>query len=324
MSAPTVVRDVFDEAPAIIHSAREQWLMQRRELITASDVAAILRLHPSRWPADVFLDKLGQGDEASGWPLFYGTAFQDGVGAAYAHLTGREVEMESLDVPEIVTHPDLPWLGATLDGRILKCSDRRPAPAEGRAAPLEVKISSVGHTWSDDELPTHFQIQSTVQQACSGSAWGAIAAFVSLRQAPREQDIVFDRELFELMVPKLEEFRRCVQRKEPPLDDLSWFSTEAIKKLWSAHNGLEINLTEVDARIVEDWCAAKSAKAEAEAKVESLGNQIRLRMAGAALAYLPDGQHALALSNVKEGLVEAYKRTAHTRLLFKELKRGRK
>lgn len=47
-------------APAIIGSAREQWPLRRRELITASDCAAILGLDERRKAGEV----LAPGDRA--------------------------------------------------------------------------------------------------------------------------------------------------------------------------------------------------------------------------------------------------------------------
>lgn len=309
------------QAPAIIHNAREAWLLRRRGLVTASDAAAIMGLDPYRKPGDVYAAKLGLVDDEESWPMVYGTAFQDGVGRAYARHTGRPVAMASLELPEITIHPALPWLGATLDGDV-EGSDRKPAPADGRGV-LETKVSSLAHTWPDDELPVHFQIQVTVQAACSRRLWGAIAAFVSLRQPPREQDVVFDEELFKLMVPKLEEFQWRVQTKTPPLDTPEWFSHAAIRKIWSKNSGESIALTtEEDLGLVKAWLEAKAKKKAAEEEEEALGDRLRLRLNGAALAYVPDGG-AVALSNVKETVVERHTKAAHTRLLWKQPKRGR-
>ncbi len=159
--------------------------------------------------------------------------------------------------------------------------------------------------------------------ACAGRAWGTVAAFTSLRSAPRHQDIVFDQELFDLLLPKLEAFRRCVLRREPPLDNPDWFSHEAIRRLWSANNGTSVALGEPDdLTLVKKWRAVKEAEKVLASKGEAFGDRLRLRLAGAATGFLPDGS-ALALSNVKESYVEASVRKAHTRLLYKQPK-GRK
>ncbi len=300
---------------AIVHNAREQWLLQRRDYVTASDAAAILGLDPYRKPSDVYLAKLGLASEEESWPMTYGTEFQTGVGRAYARDTGRTVRMASLEVPELIVHPDVPFIACTPDGDVTG-SEQLPAPADGDGA-LEIKVSSVAHKWDADELPAQFQIQSTVQQACMKRNWGAVAAFVSLRQAPRGQDIVFDPELFRMMVPRFEEFLDRVKRKTPPTDNVDWWSTASIRRLWSANNGESIVFDAETADVVTAWQNAKVAKKSAEEIEERLGNQIRLRLAGAALGYLPGGCAAVALSNVKETFIAAHKKAAHTRLLWK-------
>lgn len=309
-------------APAIVHTAREQWLMRRRELVTASDVPAILGIGGS--PSDVYVEKVGLADaEAETWPMFYGLGFQDGIGRAYARKTGRPVQMESLEIPEITIHPDLPWLGCTLDGKTAG-SEKTPTPVGcGGPGTFEAKASSVAYAWDPEELPEPFLVQNTVQSACAGTEWGAIAAFVSLREAPRTQDVVFDRELFDLMVPRLEEFHWRVRERKPPVDQPGWFSSEAIKRIWSANNGTEIVLDEEAVVTATEWRKWKDAESEAKEKASGLGDLLRLKLAGAAVGWLPGGC-AVALSNVRETFVEAHKKAAHTRLLYKQPSKGRK
>lgn len=305
-------------APAIVHNAHEAWLMRRRELITASDVAAILGEDPYRKAGDVYAEKLGLSVQDESWPMRYGKVFQDGVGRAYSHLTGRPVQMASLELPEITTHPDITWLGATLDGDVDGC-DRTPAPAGGGGA-LETKVSSVADGWREDELPVHFQLQVTVQLACSRRLWGAIAAFVSLRKPPRAQDVVFDRELFDLIVPKLDEFRHRLARKDPPADDVRWWSHDAIRRVYADDTGAPIALDAEALQIAEAWEDIKAARREADERADELADKLRLRMGAAPIGYLPDGS-ALTLKTVKGGPV-SYQREAYRRLL-RTKKKGR-
>lgn len=296
--------------------------MRRREMVTASDVAAILGLddRENRKPADVYAAKLGLVQGAETWPMRWGTAIQAAVGSAYEQETGRRVRMIPTELPELTVHPDIPWLAASLDGDV-DGSDQAPAPADGQGV-FEAKASSVGHTWGD-ELPEPFQVQVTVQAACAGRAWGSIGAFVGMRQPPRVQDVIFDPELFALMVPKLDEFRLRVLRKDPPVNDPAWFSSDAIKRIWSANNGDEIVLDDEAVTIAADWREWKDKESEAKAKASGLGDLLRLKLAGAAVGWLPGGC-AVALSNVRETFVEAHRKAAHTRLLYKQPSKGRK
>jgi putative phage-type endonuclease len=313
---------VIDSAPAIVHSPREQWLLAGREKITASDVAAVLGMDPRRRPGDVFAAKLGLAQETESWPMRWGTAIQGAIGEAYAQATGRNVRVVPNDLPELTVHPEIPWLAASLDGDV-DGSEQMPAPATGQGV-FEAKASSIAHTWGD-EVPETFLIQVTVQAACARRAWGSVGAFVSLREPPRVQDILFDKELFDLLVPRLEAFLDCVRRKEPPLDNVDWWSTEAIRKVWSKNNGETVVFDEEGAELVRQWREAKAREKAAEAAVEVLGNRIRLLLEGSALGLLPAGfgGGGVALSDVRETFVAAHRKAAHTRLLDKQPKGGK-
>jgi len=313
---------VVDGAPAIVHSAREQWLLRRRSLVTASDAAAILGLDPNRRPGDVYAVKLGLVEDEETWPMKWGTAIQGAIGAAYSEHTGRVVRVVPGELPELTMHPDLPWLAASLDGDV-EGSDRMPAPAAG-AGSFEAKASSLAHTWGE-EVPETFQIQNTVQSGCAVRLWGSIGAFVSLRQPLRVQDIVFDRELFDLMVPGLEDFHRRLMRREPPVETPDWWSSESVRRVWWKNDGSSKVLDSATAAIVRRWRGLKAARKRIEDAEEEYGKRIRLALEGAAFGFLPEGHGGggVALSNVKETVVAAHKKAAHTRLLDKQPKGGR-
>lgn len=294
-------------APAIVHDARTQWLLRRRELVTASDAAAILGFSERDTPGDVYARKLGLCEDEESWPMYYGNELQNSVGRAYSKDSGRPVRMASTELPELTVHPDLPWLAATLDGKLDGC-DKTPAPADGPGA-FEAKITSVGHTWGA-EVPTAFQIQVQIQDACAGLKWGTVAALVSLREAPRAQDILFDKELFDLMVPKLERFHRHVQKRQPPVEDPSWFSLDSVKKLFQFDNGTVVELTQPDTmRLVAKWRGLADARLTIKDKEDEAAKELRLRMGAASLGVLPDGTF-LTLPTTPGTVVAAFERSA--------------
>ena len=102
-------------APAIVHSPRDQWLARRRELITASDVAAILGEDQRRGPLAVWCSKTGAIEADENEAMIRGRDFEDAIARTYHRQTGRPVG--ALPDYEIAIHPALPWLGATLDRR---------------------------------------------------------------------------------------------------------------------------------------------------------------------------------------------------------------
>jgi putative phage-type endonuclease len=319
-------------APAIVHSRREQWLMERREIITASDAAAILGVDPYRLPSDIYLEKTGLGSVQETEPMRWGKRLENAIAAGYVAKTRRRVHDE---VPyEVTRHPDIPWLGATLDRGVTWAGYSADFPGErgpeGIGATdlgaLELKATGDASKWDDDESPLAYQIQLTVQMACSRRRWGSLAAFVSIYQPVTCRDHLFDAELFALMVPKLEQFRGYVQRREPPTHDPFWFSHDAIRQLWPADSGESIVLLigkEEDGgqnralALVEEWEKHKEAESAARVSRELCENALRLLMQDASTAYLKDGT-SLNLKTVAETVVETY-----TRKAFRTLRRLR-
>lgn len=305
-------------APAITHSARDQWLMRRRDYITASDAAAILGIHPTRVPGDVFMEKLGLSETAESAPLLWGQDLQDGVGRGYARATGRPVRMESLEVPELTVHPDLSWLACTLDAETEGC-DRTPVPVdcEGTGV-LETKATeNLNGRWSEDEsgnveTPAEFEVQVQVQAACKGRSWGSLTGFVSMLRPPLWKDIRFDRELFDLMVPKLDEFRGYVARRQAP-DDPAFYSLEVVKKLYQVDDGAQVMLKSEAVELVQEWEALCEARLANKKHEDEVAKRLRILMGAATVGVLPDGTW-LTLNTTAGGWVERFYRDPSRRL----------
>lgn len=286
---------------AIVKSGLEQWLAARRELITASDAAAILGLDPFRAPADVYASKLGRDVEETE-PMRWGKRLESAIAQAYAEATSRPVYIE--EPYYIAKHADIPWLGATLDRGILPC--------EGRShGALELKASANADAWEDGP-PLPYQIQLTIQLACTRRQWGSLAAFLGLFRPVVWYDREYDQELFDLMVPKLEAFRMIVKNQTPP-DDPAWYSRASLRALYPQDDGSSIALDE-DARLLaEEWEYFRTREAEAREMKESAEDQLRARLGSAQLGYLPDGT-SLTLKTVPESEVKTYTRAAYRTL----------
>jgi putative phage-type endonuclease len=325
VSENVVGRTVLGAGPAIVSSPEMQWLLRRREMITASDVAAIIGEHPTRKPSDVYLEKLGRSAEIEEFEqMKWGRRFEAGIGAAYAEVTGRAVR--AWPKYEIAVHPDIPWLGATLDFEAFVNEPVSPllvpAPAGGDGA-VETKATGQPQRWAEGDTPTEFELQLQTQCACRGLKWGSLVAFVSMYRPPVWVDRIFDKELFDEIVPQLERFRWHVLHNEPVLDNPDWWSDRAVKRVWSADSGESIRLDEAGETLVRDWRAAKAAEKGWEERVEDLGKQVRLLMGNASAAYLSDGD-AVVRTIVKDCYVPASTRSAHSKLSYKSAKKGKK
>lgn len=309
------------QSPAIVHSKRRQWLMRRRELITASDVAAILGVDPFRRPSDVYMEKIGESVTEETEAMRWGKRLEDAIADGYKAETKRRVHAEP--AYEVVTHPQLPWLGATLD-RGVTCDGYNPFDlvVPGPLGPhelgaLELKATADPSKW-EEEPPVAYQVQLTVQMAVTGRSWGSLAAFVSLLRPVVWFDRAHDPELFGLMVPKLEEFRAYVLRREPPTDDPEWFSRAAIKKLWPTDTGEEIHLDAAARDLVTTWETAKEQASAAEEAQKAAEDALRVRLGAAAVGDLLDGTFLTLLTThvkaeEKPRPAHSYRTLRHTR-----------
>jgi putative phage-type endonuclease len=273
-------------APAIVHTAREQWLARRRDLVTASDIAAILGVDPRRGPLAVYAAKVSDvvEPEERRWMAF-GRRVEGAIADWYADETGRPAL--DLGAHEIQVHPDIPWLGATLDRRTAG-SEAHPAPADGQG-PLEAKAVAgfKAREWVEDP-PLPYIVQVQVQMACTGAQWGSLAALVG-GIALAWKDLVRDEAFLAAALPVLEAFRMRVLRRDPPEADALPGTSEALRKLFPQDDGETVPLEAEALALADEWEAAKLLKTDAESKVDELGNKLRLRIGSATFGALPDG-----------------------------------
>jgi putative phage-type endonuclease len=273
-------------APAILPDPRERWLARRRELITASDAAAILGADPRRGPLAVYAEKIGAlpTPEDEDW-LAFGRDVEGAIAKGYARKTGRRVR--DLDGFQIVLHPDVPWLGATLD-RLTEGSAQVPAPAAG-TAPLELKAvggKAVGD-WKDRE-PVWYVIQLQIQIAVTGAAWGSLGPMFHGLTIEARDHLRSDR-FIDAAIPRLEEFRLRVQRREPPEETDGLPATSRALAALFPGNGETVALDPEVLDVVSEWERAKMHAAASEAIAREMEASLRRRLGGASFGALVDG-----------------------------------
>ncbi len=284
----------LDAVREIERRTRQAWLAERRQLVTASDAAAILGEDPRRGPAAVWAQKVGEveTDEAD-W-MRRGRRLEPAIAEEYSDVTGRPVHAR--DPYEIVRHPDLPWLAATLDRETEGCP-ANPGLAEGRA-PLELKAVGGGavREWRE-EPPLHFQIQVQIQMACTGRQWGSLTALLS-GLTLTWKDLARNDRFLAAALPRLEEFRLRVQRRDPPEADGLAGTTAALQALYADEDGETVPLDADTFKLAEAWELAGSECRHCDAARQELENQLRLRLGSATFGALPDGSF-LSLKTTK-------------------------
>lgn len=145
-------------APKLIDN-REAWLEARRHCLTATDVAAIVGLHPYRTAHEVYLEKTGQkAEQEPNKAMQTGTDLEPYIAAIYRQRF--EVVTTQAD---FCTHPEHPELGCTPDYYI------------GNDTVLEIKwcgqhaAQNFGDEGTDD-IPAHYLCQVQWQCFITGRA----------------------------------------------------------------------------------------------------------------------------------------------------------
>lgn len=290
---------------------KTEWLAKRRELITASDFAAILGWdeRKGRTPLDVFVDKMTNRETDETDVMRWGHILEPSITEIYEWETGRHTE----DPGEfaLLIHPDIPWLGATLDRvtwDIEDDIDRIP----GR--PLELKNTGWHKSgdWSDGP-PLFVQMQNQAQMACSGAPWGAYAGMVGGTPPLRYGDIDWNQSFFESALPHLEEFRRRLKENDPP-PVTSSRCLAPIKALYPNDSGDTVTLGEEYRELAEQWEQAKADKKSAEDKAKEIEAKLRAAIGEATFGSLPDGTTLTLKTTERKGYTREVKPSTYRTL----------
>ncbi len=289
-------------APAIVHDEEQQWLLEGREIVTASEAAAIIGADERRGALAVWASKTGGVETIETLPMRRGRRLEAIIVEEYGEQTGRPVE----PWPRFkrLRHPTVPFIGATLDATTL---------LGAITIPLEAK-SALGSAreWGD-EPPLGYQCQAQLQSQCFGSPAAAIAGLVGPGPL-KTYDLDRDDAFFAALLPLLERFMWHVRNHIPPEADGLPGTTAAIRRLWSTADGQTIPLDREALTLTEEWEAAQARGAAAAATAQELENKLRRLLGSASFGALADGTYlALQVTNVR-GYTKTVKPTSYRRL----------
>ena len=277
---------------------REQWLEQRRYregvgfCIQASEVAAILGFDEHRTPLDTYVQKKTGNGIADTDQMLIGRCLEDGIARVYYEKTGRQV-FDPGDFT-IFQHPDIPWLGATLDRQTWK-NDEDSQSIPG--VPLELKNagSYQAHAWKD-EIPLWLNIQLQMQMACSGAEWGAYCGIVG-GSTPHIGDVDRSQAFIDSTIPILEEFKWRLDNDQPP-EPTTAKCLSAVKALYPEDNGETVDLGHEHADLWWQLEDAKKREREAAAQKKEYDAKLRAAIGQNTYGRLPSGKK-LSLKTVK-------------------------
>jgi putative phage-type endonuclease len=152
----------------------EKWLELRTTGIGGSDAGAIMGLNKYASPLTIYLSKKNvegfKGNAATEW----GHILEDPIRKKAAEELGIEI----VSVPGMYTSNDIPYMNANLDGL---CHAQNQVTIGGETVEglggFEIKTSSRGEGFSEDEIPDSYYCQVQHYMAVTGLNWFILTAF---------------------------------------------------------------------------------------------------------------------------------------------------
>jgi putative phage-type endonuclease len=250
---------------ATIPQDRQAFLMERRQGLGGSDMAAIMGLSPWKSPMDVFLDKIGETPEASDTDaMYWGTRLEDLVAREFARQTGYKVQRRNT----MLRHPTIPYLIGHVD-RIVTSHPGGPAVLEAKTTSVYRKAD-----WADGQAPLPYVIQVQHYLDLTGYRTGYLAVLIGGRDF-RIVPVEPNDDLIRQMHEAADAFWLCVETRTPPVVDGSVATAKALAALYPADSGMTIPLPADAAIWIIQREQAKAALTEVEAKITEAENHLK-------------------------------------------------
>ncbi len=272
---------------------RDEWLIERKKSIGASEVAKVLGVDPYGGPLSVYEAKTTDYQIEDNLYMETGRLLEETAARKYAEETGRVVTNPGATL--IQYHPDYPWLSATLDRWV---SDYGKPAFEG---PLEIKTFVSPRIspddWVNEPLIQH-QLQLQIQMAVTGAKWGSLAGLFLARNKFVWVTLERDDELLEGIYPVLSEFWQRVIDRDPPPPDALPDTLDVVKRLYPVSNSETIDLSNFWLESADELARKKDQLSSLNKEIKILETSIRAVIGNAEIAQLSDGT-SLTLKTTK-------------------------
>lgn len=255
----------------------KEWLEARRKVLTATDAAAIMGVHPWKSALQVYVEKTQGGElSRSNRRMRLGQRLEDDIAEEYAEETGRRV---SSPAARLTIHPSIPWMAASLD-RLVEDPERGMGVLE---------LKAIWHRVGDDEeLPAHWLVQVAQQMEVAQLPWASVAS-LAFGERLEWRDLAADPRFRDLLVDRLADFWARLQRGQPPAPDASESTTRALRALYPRAIDLALELP-VDSDVWARQYVEASAEIGRLSKLKTEAqNQLMASMGEASEAQTPSG-----------------------------------
>lgn len=246
-----------------------EWLDARRELITSTDIPAILGISPWKSEGDVARSKTGTEIEPEPNPrrdrrMRLGLAMEDIV----AGEDEREHGFALTHVDDFIVSEQLPWAGTSLDYERV-----------AEKVIVEIKTTSA-RDWADG-LPEHVEAQVRWQMGVAGYPKAHIAA-LRFGSDLDCYDITHDPATFDGLVAIATDFRRRLVEGGPFRE-----SRNSMRRAWPDDDGTAEPADDETIAAVAELLRTRAAQESLNEREEALIVAIQTRMGPAALLTGP-------------------------------------
>lgn len=267
-------------------STREQWLLERRSLIGASDAPSILG-KGYRTPAQVWAEKCGvvESEVDADVRLRIGTIIQP----ALVEIARAVFDLPAVAEPDNVIRRsgEVSYIGTSLDAVAGKDEN-------GCDVPLELKNvdSFMAREWSDDAphgCPIGFAVQVSQQMFVTGAKFGYVMGLIGgnkpvLRRIERNDAFIT------ALIRKLAWFWNLVQTRTPPPYQDAKDHARTLAALYPTDNGSAIAMDDLALHIKQRRDDMDEALKIAQGERDECDNQLKALIGDNAFASLPDGR----------------------------------
>jgi len=260
-----------------------EWHSLRKNGIGASESPAVLGEHPYLSRIELWAHKTEKlpDDEFENEAMEWGHELEPIIARKAAKRLGVDIFDEGRF--NLVVHPNVPYLFATIDRRA-------ESPKFDGPGAVECKNTSayLSKAWQDSG-PLHAQIQLQTQLEVRVWNWGVLAGLVggnSLAAHLADRD----KEMGEIIVNEVGEFwDQHVMKDIPPEPDASESARRTLHKLHAEDRGTTVMLPAESLKWVEQRKVGKALIQTGEEKVDEAENQLKAIMGDATWAKIPGG-----------------------------------
>jgi len=245
-------------------SDRGEWFLKRKQVVTATDIAAICGLSPYRSAFDCWMDKTRDTipPDAVNDAMSWGNRLEPVIAAAYTEQYGIKVVKAEFIRKDFEGVP----AGCTQD-----------YVSEDGQINVEIKTARSGHAWGDpgtDQIPDYYLTQVTWQMGVAGQRMTHLAVLIAASDF-RIYNIAFDESFFKQLFDRAREFWKLVTDKTPPQTDGSVACREYFSTLYKkGSKAIVPNPSEVLCSNAVRYFKLQKAAKFIEAKKEELTNII--------------------------------------------------